>query len=235
MTIFLRTRGRPLAVGGCFLWVLALFVIATHLSAQLNVEEGGLVIAVLLMLAAIPFHWFGDRKNALYVVSLTLNAVGMGFSAGAYYSVTGLSAAFSALLPALLLPLFLLFLLCGLLCCLPRAKGPVTGVFLLLVIGLIVTSVVFWVKRGGAFYAFSLFSHAILLLATGVCIATVGEEDRVLLRDASFGGFGAFWAVAVAALLALALASGDGCDCDGGDCCDCSGCDCGSSGKKKKH
>ena len=108
MIAFLRTRGRPLAVGGCFLWVLALFVIATHLSAQLNVEEGGLVIAVLLMLAAIPFHWFGDRKNALYVVSLTLNAVGMGFSAGAYYSVTGLSAAFSALLPALLLPLFLL-------------------------------------------------------------------------------------------------------------------------------
>ena len=58
--------------------------------------------------------------------------------------------------------------------------------------GLIIASVVFWCIRGGDFYAFSLFCHVIAVFYTIVLGFTVDKEERSLLRDVSFGGFGAF-------------------------------------------
>ncbi|MBQ8357553.1 MAG: hypothetical protein IJX39_07070 [Clostridia bacterium] len=191
----------------------------------------------MLTLLAIPFHLLGGRTWIGYLFSFLLNTCGMCCSMTAYYNMSGLSCARADLLPAVLLPLTLLLCLCVLLTVFSESKEPIVAIAVLLEVALLVASVVFWAKRGGDFYAFSLFAHLIVLFYTTVFGVTVGEEERGLLRDISFGSFGAFLLVAAAALIAVTLIAGDGCDCDCncGDC-DCSSCDCGPSdfGKNTK-
>ncbi len=199
-------------------------------------EWYGLPMGGALMLLSIPFHRLREKSSFSYVVSFLLNTVGMGFCASAYYSMTIVPSALEDLLPGVILPLGILLITCILLTVFAQVKQPIVTVVIVLEVALVIASVVFWVQRGGDFYAFSLFSLLIAGFYTFAYALTVGEEDRSILRDISFGSYGCFLFVALAALLAIACVAGDGCDCDcDGDCCDCSGCDGGSSGKTKKR
>ncbi len=146
------------------------------------------------------------------------------------------------LLPAVFLPLALLCLCCVALTAFTDTKEPIISVAVALEIALLIASVVFWIIRGGEFYAFSLFSHLIALFYTAVCALTVNEEERALERDIAIGSFGVFALIGVMALIAVLIVSGgDGCDCDCTDGCECDCCECvggdgavGDNSKKRK-
>ena len=236
---FLMGRGRPLAVlllGAVALTVFALTTdLATHLGHPWQATLG---VGIGLMLLAIPCHWFGALERIGYLAAILLNLLGMGAAAGAYFIESGVGGTLTDLLPATVLPLLLLALLCILLAAFPDYKVPIGTLTVLIFIGLLVATVVFWCIRVGDFYAFSFFSHIVTLFFAIVCGVTADEEERLLLRDASLGSFGLFSIIAVVALIALLLVGGgDGCDCDcSGECCDCGdGCNCGDSSRKGKR
>ena len=235
-----RGRGRAMVVWLLAAWSLMLFAVFTSLCNHLLREWFGLVVGGVLALLALLTYLLGAHFLPAYLATFLLNTVAIGFCAGAYYGVTGVSAGLADLLPATLLPLALLLISALLLAAFPGSKDPIVALTVLLEIGLIVASIVFWVRNGGDFYAFSLFSHLVALFYTVVYGLTACAEERLLLKDVAIGSFGAFVLVGIAGLLAICAAGGGDCDCDcdGGCCdsCDCTGCDCstGSSGKKTK-
>ena len=235
-----RGRGRAMVVWLLAAWSLVLFAVFTSLCNSFLREWFGLVVGGVLALLALLFYLLGAHFLPAYLATFFLNTVAIGFCAGAYYGVSGVSAELANLLPATLLPLGLLLLSALLLAAFPESKDPIVALTVLLEVGLIITSIVFWVRNGGDFYAFSLFSHLVALFYTYVYALTACAEERILIKDVALGSFGAFLLVGVAALIALCAAGGGDCDCDCGDgccdSCDCSGCDCstGNSGKKTK-
>ncbi|MBQ8716442.1 MAG: hypothetical protein IJY43_01180 [Clostridia bacterium] len=212
---------------------LLLFLLLAPLGARLFSRWFGLMGGVALVLFAGVFFWFGTHFSPLYLLAFLLNTAGSAFCAATYYRVAEQPCIAEALFPAVLLPLALLFLCCVALTAFPDTKEPIVALFFVLEIALAIASVVFWIKRGGGFYAFSLFSHLIALFYTVVYSLTVNEEERAVDRDVAIGSFGAFALVGVAAFIIALLSSGDGCDCDCIECSDC--CDCGGSDKKGKH
>ncbi len=229
---FFKNRGRAVAVLFFAMLSFAVFWISTAAACRLIEEWYGILAGCLLMALALLCHHFADRRSGCYVIGFLLNTVGMGCFASAYYNVSGVSATLTGLAPALLLPAGLILITCTVLTAFPKIKSVFSDTVAVLILGLIITTIVFWVKRGGEFYAFSLFSLVVAGFHLGVCMATVNESERSLLRDISLGSFGMFLAVGVAVVIAIACVAGDGCD---GDCCDCSGCDCGSGGDSGKR
>ena len=233
MLSFLKTRCRPLAVLFFAILSFGVFLISTTAACRLFNRWYGIIAGCLLMALALLCHHFGDRHFLFYVVAFLLNALGTGCFASAYYNISGVPSALSDLAPALLLPVGLLLVTCTVLTAFPRSTTVFTDIMAVLILGLMIATIVFWVRCGGAFYAFSLFSLLIAGFHLGVCMATANEAERSLLRDVSLGSFGMFLAVGVAALIAISCAGGDGCDCDCCDCGDC--CGTGGDGKKKKQ
>ncbi|MBE6690784.1 MAG: hypothetical protein E7590_05820 [Ruminococcaceae bacterium] len=233
MIAFLKNRGRALVV---MLFTALSFVIFPLLTAVacrfLGEWFNGIVAGILLMVLALVLHRFGDMYAVCYVISFLLNTVGMGCFASSYYLYSGIPSALPDLLPSVLLPLGLMLIICAALTAFPQIKHVFAGVGAILLVGSIVTAIVFWVRRGGEFYAFSLFSLLVAGFHLCVCMATVNEPERCLLRDVSFGGFGMFGGVGIAVLIAIFCIGGDGCDCDCCDCYDC--CDWNGGGSKRK-
>ena len=227
----ISVRCRAIVVFLFALVSLLLFTLCCHMGQGWFSLWYGLPVGGVLMLLSIPLHRLGEKNGFGYVAGFLFNTAGMGFCASAYYSMAGVSAALDRLCPALILPLGILLVGCILFVVFAQAKQPVAAILIVLEIGLLIATVVFFAKRGGDFYAFSLFSLLIAGFYTVIYALTVDEEERNILRDISFGSYGAFLLVGVAALVAIACIAGDGCDCDGGDCCDC---DCGSGEGKTK-
>ena len=221
---------------------LFLFVLATSWGVQLFPRWFGLLGGAVLMLLAGLCYWGGTRFSFLYLLTFLLNTFGCGFCAAAYYRVADVPCTLEALLPAVWLPLLLLFLGCLALTAFPDTKEPIIFVAVALEVALLIASVVFWIIRGGEFYAFSLFSHLMAIFYTAVYGLTVKEDERALEHDLATGSFGVFALVGVAALIAVLIVSGgDGCDCDCTDGCECDCCDCvggdspmGNNSKKRK-
>ena len=223
----LRSRLRPVMALIFFLITVTVFTAFTHIGAPLFTREVGIPIGIGFIAVAIPFHIFGAKLRLLYIFSILSSAVGMGFMASSYYCVKGVPSEITDLAPATLLPIAIMLIACIVLILLPSIKHPVIVILSVLETGLIIASVVFWCIRGGDFYAFSLFCHVIAVFYTIVLGFTVDEEERSLLRDVSFGGFGAFLIIGL--IVIIVLSGGDGCDC--GDCGDCG---CGGKDKKKR-
>lgn len=225
---FFKTRTRPLAV--CFFSLLSfiLFTLSADVSSGIFAKWYGILVGIALMLLAIPCHLLGRKTFLGYVLSVALNSIGMGCSASAYYITSGICSDFKVLIVSTILPMALMLVITVIITVFPQAKEPVIAIAVILEIALIIASIVFWILRGGEFYAFSLFSHIIATFYTGALVITANEEERKLLRDISFGSFGAF--VIVAVIVILVVSQGEACDCSG---CDCDCCDCSPSGKRK--
>ena len=218
------------------LWVMALSVLAiiilsaTTLWGTVIFEKwGGLILGAILMLLAIPFHALLGKKSKIgYIISFLLNTVGTGFNASAYYNCKSVCADLGAFLKASFLAIIFLVILGILLVPFKDKKHIFIGIFGCLEVAAIIMIIACWVKYGGEYFAFALFSMVLCTFNTGVYSFTVDEEERGFFRDMSFGSYGY---LIVVGLIALAVISGgdacDGCDCgcDGGDC---------GSGKKSK-
>lgn len=202
-----------------------------------------LIFGAFLSLFAIPCHLLGGNRNiigstgvrsVLYASGILINTAGTSLSMTAYYLHLGK------------LPTQGDLILCGgcavlLFGALALCMGLwstryqlVSGLVGLTVLGLWITSIVFWIRtEDKALWSLGFF----LLLWVGIAVislcAACSDEDSLWLRFASFASFGLLLIVAVVVLIILLCAAGGGdCDCGGDGCCD--GCDCGG-GKGKKQ
>lgn len=226
MSNSVKERLKPLACFVFFCLSIALFTAFTNIGTPLFVKAYGILVGLGFMALSVPAHFLGERLKLSYVLSIILNSVGTGFIASSYYCVKQVPSGFSHLIPAVFLPLGITFVCCVILAVAPDIKHPVIAIGIILEVALIIASIVFWCIKGGEFYAFSLFSLIICGFYTVILGVSVGEE-RKLIKDISFGGFGALMVICV--IVVLVLSGGEGCD-----SCDCDGCDCGGGGKGNK-
>ena len=227
MTNTMKTRLKPLCIFFFFAVTLILFTAFTSIGAPLFTKAYGIPIGMLFMIVAIVWHILGSQYDIFYILGIIFNSVGMGFLASTYYCLKDVPSFISDLAPALVLPLAIMLAVSVILTLAPDIKHPMIVILAILELGLIIASIVFWCTRGGDFYAFSMFSLIVTGFYTGVLAFTV-DEERELLRDISFGCFGAFFIIGIVVI--IAISQGEACDgCDGG----CDGCDCGGGSKKK--
>ena len=206
-----------------------------------------LVLGAVPMIMAIPCHVLGGNQGflkphpeicaALYVLSLLLNAVGTSLCMTAYYLHLQAKPTFTTLLAAALVSVAVYAILAVLFQFLPNRYGLLTGVTGLILVALIITSIVFWVRSDSkVFFSFGFFTLLWSLITVIALHVACSDEESPWLRFASFASFGILMAVGGIVLIILACAAGDGCDCDcGGDCCDCGDCGCGGEGSGKSH
>ncbi len=211
-----------------------------------------LVMGAIPMILAIPCHVLGGNRGflephaeirtILYILSILLNAVGTSLCMTAYYIHIEAKPALAALIAAALVSVAIYAILAILFQFLPNRYGLFTGATGLIILALLITAIIFWVKSDSkVFFSFGFFTLLWTLITVISLHVACSDEESSWLRFASFAAFGILMAVGGIVLIILACAGGDGCDCDcSGDCCDCSGCDCGggsgaeTQGAKKK-
>ena len=231
MTYF-RTKGKGFSVYFFFLLFLAIFLISVFLGCDIFAKWFGLLAGFILTMLAIPCHFYIGEKTAFgHFLSFIFNAVGSGFSVSAYYTVKGVSLIPEKLAYGIMPCVVLVLVISVLMVALRENKHILIFIFALIEIALLITSIVFWVKRGGEIYAIMFFSLLLSSFFTAVLAVTVDEDERSVMRDCSFGSYGFYLVATVVVIVILLGAMGcDDCSCDG---CDCGDCDC-SSGKSKR-
>ncbi len=199
---YLHTKARGFVV---FLFAeiaLGLLILSTTVSCSIFEKWYGLAGGVVLMLAAIPFHWNGKKWNAGYMVSFLLNSVGSGMSVSALFVAKGMSIDLPQLLLAAI-PAAGILLLVYLMLQIFHSKGSTVAIATVLNIALTVSLIVLWIIYGYRFYCFAFFCSLISIFYLCVYGITEEHEERSLLRDISFGSFGSFIILTVVVIFIL--------------------------------
>ena len=233
MINYLKTKGKGITVYIFFLIALAVFVCSIFAGCAIFDRWFGILAGVLLSVLAVPFHFFLGRKTAVgHFLSYFFNTVSAGFSVSAYYTVKSVSLVIDKLAYGILLSVFVMLILSLLMVIMRENKHILIVIFAIIELGLIITSIVFWVNRGGEIYAIMFFALVLSSFYTAVLAVTVDEDERTAIRDCSFGSYGFYLVATVVVIVILLGAAGcDDCSCDG---CDCSGC-CDSDKPKSKN
>lgn len=182
---------------------VGLLVISAAASCLVLEKWYGLIGGVLLMIAAIPFHWNGKKWKYGYWVSFLLNSVGSGMSVSALLVAKSVPSSLPQLLLAAVPAAAILLLVWLMLEIFHRSKGSTVAIVTMLNIALIVGLVVLWVTYGYRFYCFAFFCSLLSLFYLCVFGITVEHEERSLLRDISFGSFGSFIILTVVVIFIL--------------------------------
>jgi len=184
-----------------------------------------LALAAIIMLLAIPVHCRGlhrsrrdpkKRRPWCWVLSFLMNSVSCGVAASALFLHLEQQAAFWEMLPAMLPGLAVMCTVSLLLVCFPDGKKPILCLAAVAAVALIVLQ---FVLQGTWQAVLGLIIALFYLFALWL---TAGYEYRPVLRDVSFGSFGAAMMIAFVVLVVLsdgeALESLDGLgDIGGGD------------------
>lgn len=203
---------------------IGLFVVST-LFATIVCEKGyGLIVGVVLMVLAVPFHILGKKTQVGYLISFGINSVANGFSASAYYLIKGITIDLNSVFFAIISAVAVLFLVYLMLQVWAKTKRVTVTVAVIVNMLLMVAEIVLWVMYGNAIYSFGFFSLLISLFYLCVFGITINHDERPVLRDVSFGSFGSFIILTVVVIAILSE----------GDILDGLDFDLSGGGKKKK-
>lgn len=200
---FLNTKAKPFVVFFFSLLSLGLLIVSTLAGSSLCREWYGLIVGILLMLLAIPFHWRAKKNEIGYLISFLLNSVGSGFSVSAYYSSQNIPPEWHSMLLSAVFATGVLFLVYVMLQGFGKTKKVTVTVAVLLNLLLLIAAAVLWIGTGSVFFSFGFFSLWISLFYLCVFGITVGHDERSVLRDVSFGSFGSFIILTVVVIFIL--------------------------------
>lgn len=182
---------------------LGIFVLSTKFAVWLCSGRNGLMIGVLLMILAIPMHIAARKKSFAYILSFTLNFIGCGFSVSAYYLSKGISLRIISLLIAILPSLVILTLVYLIFKVFSKTKKiAITSAIILNTLFLFLT-IAIWINSNVVLGSFCFFSLLISLFFLGVFGVTINHDERSVLRDISYGSFGAFVILTVVVIVVL--------------------------------
>ena len=206
---------RVFSCAGIAALMLGLMLISNAVGVELfhSWKWYGVIVGVALMLAAIFFHSLGKRYKGFYLVSLLLNGIGNGCSLSALYIDRSLSASVMENLPGLLPGICLLLLGALLLAALPIKKKAALWICGLLAATVIAGCCLGILKTDGqeeAHWRFAMFGAllaAMFLVPMGMIS---GNQERSLLRYASFAGFGAY--ILITLIVVLVISEGEALD-----------------------
>lgn len=224
---FLDKKCKAVVVFLFSLIAIGLFVFTTFFAMCVCTKGYGLIIGIVLMLLAIPFHILGKKNPIGYLISFLVNSVANGFSVSAYYLVKGIDIDLGSMIFAIIPAVAVLFIVYLMLQIWGKTKRVTVSVAVVVNVILIVAEIVLWIKNGSVPFSFGFFSLMISMFYLGVFGITINHDERAVLRDVSFGSFGSF--IILTVVVIVILSEGDileGLDFAGdGD----------NSGRKKKH
>ena len=87
----------------------------------------------------------------------------------------------------------------------PKIKKFVLAISTIGTIAMLIAFAVLWIKNGYEFHSFAFFNSVFTLFYVVVDAVTVGEYDRLVIRDISFGSFGIFLVIALVVLFIIIL------------------------------
>lgn len=210
----MEQRVRALAVLGTSLAAMVLIALTAPLLTRIGNQWATLILAAVMMLAAVPVYIVagkhGREKTWLWGLCVLMNTVSSSLSVAAFYLhaecavqawplLQGMSPATSVTALAALL-----LMLC------PKQKKPALILAGLLAAVLVVLSLlpaVWPAQPQRSAMLFGTLTAVFYLVADGL---TMGRGDRPLLRDLSFGSFGAGLLVGLVVL--VIISEGDALD-----------------------
>lgn len=195
-------RLKPVIVFLSALAAMGIFILSTLFATSVCAKWYGLCVGIVLMLVAIPIHCQGKKSKLFYALSFLVNSVANGFSVSAYYVSKSIAVSVSEMLKASLLPVLILFLVYLIVQLFPKSKKVVCISAVIVCCVALVTLLVFWIRQGGVLFSFGFF--AVLLSVFSLCVMGVTASNRRnVLRDISFGSFGAFVMISIVVLFIL--------------------------------
>lgn len=201
--MLLNNKEKPFVVFFFSLIAIGIFILITLFANFVCHKWYGLIVGVLLMLSAIPFHIFGKKNKIGYFISFFLNTVGSGFSASGYYVRMDVSVNLYQMILSAVPAIVVLFLVYIMFQNFHKAKKMTVGVGATINILLLVVSVVLWIINNAGFFSFCFFCLLISLFYLCVFGITLNHEERFVLRDISFGSFGSFIIITVVVIFIL--------------------------------
>lgn len=200
---FSKKNGKPFVVFMFTIIAYILFALSTIFALSICTEWYGLVIGAILMILAVPVHMFAKNHNMFYVLSYALNTVGSGFAVSAYYLEKQLIVIPENMFLPMLIPAIISLITYLLIRVFPKIKKFVLATFTIGTIAMLIAFAVLWIKNGYEFYSFAFFNFVFTLFYVVVDAVTVGEYDRLVIRDISFGSFGIFLVIALVVLFII--------------------------------
>lgn len=185
----------------------ATVVLVTVLARNISVFADAAVSAICLMCIAIPFHVIGKHNYVCYVISFAVNSVSIGLAVTSYYifaeAFPDVLHMIGVSLCALLLIAFVGFLLHRF----PSFKKAVLLTAFVIMLMLAALAALCWQRFDNLVCSYALFCLVQDLIWLAVFRLTAGNNKRFVLRDVSFGGFGAV--ILVVALVIAAVTEDD--------------------------
>lgn len=203
MITFFTSKARAFTVFVFTLAYLGIFILST-ITPTIIINTGGIIIAgIWLMLFAIPFHWFGKKFPAFYLASVALNAIAAGFSVSEYFIHIETKPEIAHLLVGALPAVAILLAVYLMLQVFSKTKKITVTVACILNALITVGLTVLWIINGHTIFSFGFFCSLISFFFLCVFGITINHDERSVLRDISFGGFGSFIIVTVVVIFIL--------------------------------
>lgn len=200
---FSRGKGKPFIVFFFTIIAYILFAFSTVFAISVCKEWYGLIVGAVLMVLAVPAHIFAKKHKILYLLSYILNAVGCGFATSAYYLEKQHSVVPESLFLPMLIPAIVSIFTYLLVRLFPNAKKFVLTIATIGTIAMLIAFAVMWIKNGYEYYSFAFFNSVFTLFYVVTDAVTIGEYDRNVVRDISFGSFGIFLVIAMVVLFII--------------------------------
>lgn len=200
---FSKGKGKPFIVFLFTIIAYIMFALSTVFAMSVCTEWYGLIVGAVLMLLAVPSHIFAKKHKFLYILSFILNTVGSGFAASAYYLEKQHTVIPESLFLPMLIPAAVSFVTYLLVRLFPKARKFVLTIATLGTIAMLIAFAVLWIRKGYEFYSFAFFNTVFTLFYVVTDAVTIGEYDRNVIRDISFGSFGIFLVVAMVVLFII--------------------------------
>ncbi len=204
---FIKKSPKPLIIFYASLVSMSIFAVSVLAFDMFSDMYEAIVSALALTLVAVPFHWFGKKHKALYFASIVLNNIACAFSVLSYYKYIDSKLDILTVLIAMAVPLSIVFVAFSMMQFMKVSKKAtlvVTGVINTLVS---IALVVLWIMYGGNVVSLALFASILSVLNLCVIGVAVDHDDRYVLRDISFGSFGAF--IIITVLVLTIISEGD--------------------------
>ncbi len=198
---------RALAVLGTSWAAMGLIALTAPLLTGIGNQWAALILAAVMMLAAVPVHIAAGRqgreKSWLWGLCVLMNTASSSLSVAAFYLHAECAVRAWPLLQGMLPAASVTALAALLLMLCPKQKKPALILAGLLAVALVVLSLlpaVWTAQPQRSAMLFGTLTAGFYLVAYGL---TMGRGDRPLLRDLSFGSFGAGLLVGLAVLVIL--------------------------------
>lgn len=182
---------------------LSLFLVSTIFATGICKDCYGLIVGIALMIIAIPFHCAGKKRKAFYLFAFLINSIANGFSVSSFYISKNIYLNFFELLLALIPASAILLLVYFMLQIFNKTKKITITLATIINLILTITLLVLWIMEDSLFYSFGFFGTLISIFYLCVFGISINHDERSVLRDISFGSFGAFIIISVVIIFIL--------------------------------